>query len=266
MKLRKIKAFFFRGSDHFQRMLVIFIALLILNIFAIPVVYDLAHKNSGAENLYTASGKISSGETAHPASQDSSKTKKTVNASSASAYPFHKSSRDKNKNGIDDRTDMLQGAKKFLATKPQYKSKYYTGGYPTDHYGVCTDVVAAGFTNAGYDLRKMINSDVIAHPESYPEINVPDEDIDFRRVENQLVYFRRHLISLPTNVYKTDQWQGGDIVVFRGHIGVVSDKRNAKGIPYLLHLSYKGQKIYEVDELEKRYHSKKPIIGHFRLN
>ena len=52
------------------------------------------------------------------------------------------SSVDKDGDGLDDQSDMLQSVKEYLATNPQYKSKYYGTGYPDDEYGVCTDVVA----------------------------------------------------------------------------------------------------------------------------
>ena len=52
------------------------------------------------------------------------------------------SSVDKDGDGIDDQTDILQGAREYIATKPVYKSKYYSTGYPDDQYGVCTDLVA----------------------------------------------------------------------------------------------------------------------------
>lgn len=39
------------------------------------------------------------------------------------------SSVDKDGDGIDDQTDILQGARDYIATKPVYKSKYYNTGY-----------------------------------------------------------------------------------------------------------------------------------------
>lgn len=59
---------------------------------------------------------------------------------------------DKDKDGIDDQTDILNGVRKYIETKPKYKSKYYATGYSNDKYGVCTDVVAFGFLNAEYDF------------------------------------------------------------------------------------------------------------------
>ena len=32
-----------------------------------------------------------------------------------------------------------------------------------------------------------------------------------------------------------DAWQGGDIVNFEGRIGIVSDRRNRNGVPYVIH-------------------------------
>ena len=54
------------------------------------------------------------------------------------------SSVDKDNDGIDDQTDILNNVKEYIKTKPKYESKYYATGYPNDEYGVCTDVVANG--------------------------------------------------------------------------------------------------------------------------
>ena len=137
---------------------------------------------------------------------------------------FH-STVDKDGDGIDDQTDILQGVRDYIETKPVYKSKYYSTGYPDDQYGVCTDLVANALRSAGYDLMELVNEDVNAHPEEY-EIEEPDINIDFRRVNNLKVYFARTAIPLTTDIYDIDQWQGGDIVIFEKHIGIVSDKRN----------------------------------------
>ena len=125
---------------------------------------------------------------------------------------FH-STVDKDGDGIDDQTDILQGARDYIKTKPVYKSKYYSTGYPDDQYGVCTDLVANALQSAGYDLMELVNEDVNAHPDEY-EIEEPDINIDFRRVNNLKVYFARTAIPLTTDIYDISQWQGGDIVIF----------------------------------------------------
>lgn len=170
----------------------------------------------------------------------------------------YKSNIDKDEDGIDDQTDILKNAKEYVATKPIYKSKYYSNGYPDDEYGVCTDVVGFALLNTGYDIKTLLNEDVKNNKEFY-NIDVIDKNIDFRRVNNLYNYFKRNFISLTIDVNDIKNWQAGDIVVFEKHIGIISNKRNKKGIPYLIHNA--GGLFYEEDVI-KRY----KIIGHFRIN
>lgn len=172
-----------------------------------------------------------------------------------------KSSVDADQDGIDDQTDMLEGALDYIATSPKYKSKYYNTGYPDDGYGVCTDVVARSCLAAGYDLMELVQKDIAANPEDY-DIEKPDKNIDFRRVKNLKVYFENHAVSLTTDIHDIEKWQGGDIVVFKKHIGIVSDRRNKNGVPYLIHHNDPWQQEYEEDILEKC----NDITGHFRIS
>ena len=173
----------------------------------------------------------------------------------------YKSSVDKDGDGIDDQTDILNGVRAYIAKKPKYKSKYYANGYPDDEYGVCTDVVAFGLLNAGYDLKTLVNDDIKSNKSLY-DIDSPDENIDFRRVKNLNVFFENHALSLTTDVYDIKEWQGGDIVIFEKHIGVISDKRNKNGVPFVIHHANPYQKYYEEDILEKR----NDITGHYRIS
>lgn len=173
----------------------------------------------------------------------------------------YKSKVDKDNDGIDDQTDILQSVRNYIATRPKYKSKYYTVGYPDDEYGVCTDVVAQGLLGAGYDLRELVDLDRHNNSDGYFDEPI-DKNIDFRRVRNLNVYFKHTAISLTTDVSKIHQWQGGDIVVFKKHIGIVSDKRNKHGVPFVIHHAYPNQLNYEEDFLEYR----KDIIGHYRIS
>lgn len=77
------------------------------------------------------------------------------------------------------------------------------------------------------------------------------------------MFFSRNAKSLTTDIYDIAHWQGGDIVVFKSHIGIVSDKRNSKGVTYLIH--HGGQPIYEEDVLE-RYSRRGEIVGHYRYS
>jgi hypothetical protein len=168
---------------------------------------------------------------------------------------------DRDGDGIDDQVDILEGALNYIAAEPKYKSKYYQSGYPDDGYGVCTDLVASALKSAGYDIMTLVAEDIADNPDDY-EIEEPDINIDFRRVRNLKIYFEHTAISLPTDVDQTEEWQGGDIVVFKNHIGIVSDHRNVKGVPYVIHHNDAWQTAYEQDILEKR----DDIVGHYRIS
>ena len=173
----------------------------------------------------------------------------------------YKSTVDKDLDGVDDQTDILNSAKEYLDTRPIYESMYSVSGYPTNGYGVCTDVVAFALKGAGYDLMNLVNEDILANRELY-DIKDVDKRIDFRRVKNLLVYFKRHSESLTLDTDLIEQWQPGDIVVFSGHIGIISDKRNGKGVPFVLHHYSKLQVSYEEDILNRFG----KIVGHFRVS
>lgn len=173
------------------------------------------------------------------------------------------SSVDKDNDGIDDQTDILNNLRTYIAKKPKYKSKYYETGYPDDEYGVCTDVVANGLKDAGYDLKELVNEDIINNKEKY-NIEVIDKNIDFRRVRNLDVYLKNNSISLTKDLSQIEEWQGGDIIVFKDHIGIISDKRNKKGIPLLIHHANPLQVNYEEDVLE--LYGEDYIIGHYRIS
>lgn len=94
------------------------------------------------------------------------------------------------------------------------------------------------------------------------DIDAVDKNIDFRRVKNLKVYFDNNAISLTTDINEIEEWQGGDIVVFKKHIGIISDKRNRKGICFVIHHANPYQIYYEEDILEHR----DDIIGHYRIS
>lgn len=173
----------------------------------------------------------------------------------------YKSAIDKDNDGIDDQTDILKNTRKYIAKKPKYKSKYYETGYPNDNYGVCTDVVAFALLEAGYDLKELVNEDIKKNKELY-NIDIIDKNIDFRRVKNLQVYFKNNAISLTTDINDITAWQGGDIIIFKKHIGIVSDKRNKKGISFIIHHANPFQLYYEEDVLEKYT----DIVGHYRIS
>ncbi len=174
-----------------------------------------------------------------------------------------KSNADFDDDGIDDYTDIMLGARKDAENHPTYKSAYYSGGYPPDNEGVCTDVVWRAFKNAGYNLKDLIDEDIKNNIQAYPRVEGnPDPNIDFRRVPNLISFFTRNAMVLSTDLSQIADWQPGDIVTFeKNHVGIISDKRNKNGVPYLIHNG--GQKNREEDILEI-YSLYSEISGHFR--
>ena len=171
------------------------------------------------------------------------------------------SSVDYNKNGRDDYTDFLLGARRDAENKPTYDDSYFEGGYPPDDIGVCADVIWRAFKAAGYSLRDMVDKDVASDLTSYSSINKPDTNIDFRRVRNLKVFFSKYAISLTVDIDEIEEWQPGDIVIFGNntHIGIVSDRRNADGRPYIIHNG--GQENREED-----YLGKDEVTAHYRFD
>lgn len=172
-----------------------------------------------------------------------------------------KSPTDLNGNGTDDYTDMLLGARADAENHPKYNGKYWQNAYPPDDIGVCTDVVWRAFKNAGYCLRDMVDLDIAKRPEAYPNIEKADNNIDFRRVVNLKVYFDEYAQVLTTDTSKIAEWQPGDIVIFKEdqHIGIVSDKRNSDGEPYIIHNA--GQPKREEDYLKRA-----TVTSHYRFD
>ena len=174
---------------------------------------------------------------------------------------------DYNQNGIDDYTDILNGAKIDAKNKPKYVADSYTvGGYPSDDIGVCTDVIWRALKNAGYNLKDMIDKDISENISFYPATNgKQDKNIDFRRVRNLKVFFDRYAKVLTNDLSKKEEFQAGDIVIFGenyNHIGIISNLRNKNNVPYLIHNS--GQPKREENILEIADKLSK-ITGHYRF-
>mgnify|MGYP004668738585 CR=1 FL=1 len=171
-----------------------------------------------------------------------------------------KSTSDADGDGVDDYTDIKNGALDYIATAPVYGSKYYSGGYPDDGMGVCTEVIWNAFRAAGYDLKAMVDRDIAENPDAYPDIEKPDPNIDFRRVRNLRIFFERHAEVLTTEFRDPADWQPGDIVVFDpSHIGICSDKRNFRGVPYLIHHGNIEDGAVEADDMRWL-----KVAGHYR--
>jgi uncharacterized protein len=179
---------------------------------------------------------------------------------------------DYDNDGIKDLDDIIEGARKDAKNKPRYKSAYYSGGYPPDDEGVCTDTIWRALDNAGYNLKKMLDKDIKDNIKDYPRVNgKPDPNIDFRRVLNLIPFFKKYATNLTIkvklgNVKNLTEWQGGDIVVYGkpvNHIAIISDIRRKDGVPYIIHNGSPYTK--EEDALLYWHNNVSPIIHHFRF-
>ena len=159
---------------------------------------------------------------------------------------------------------LILGARKDALAMPEYISAYYSGGYPPDNEGTCTDLVWRAFKEAGILLKDLVDEDIKNNRSNYDHIKYRDPNIDFRRVQNLTVYFKNHAEVLTTDIYDTAEWKAGDIVVFGNdeHIGIVSDIRNDNDIPFLIHNN--DQPVREEDRLEYGYYTM-GITGHYRF-
>jgi uncharacterized protein YijF (DUF1287 family) len=181
--------------------------------------------------------------------------------------PDESSKVDKNQNGIPDPIDIVNSARKEAERKTIYKDAYYVGGYPPDGEGVCTDVIWRGFKGINVSIKDLIDKDIKENITQYKGINgKADPNIDFRRVLNQDVFFKKNCILLTTEFKQNDinnlkEWQPGDIIVFiegYEHIAIISDKRDEDGIPYVIHNSHPCASEAKLSW----FHN--PIHGHYR--
>ena len=195
---------------------------------------------------------------------------------------------------------ILEGAKKEIINKTKYntfllknyvKTNYKNGNkcqksiYPNGDidpkHGVCTDLVIRALRNADIDLQKDVYNDV-KNNLKYFGIKKADWNIDHRRVWMLQKYFKREYINLSTKLTKDNShWKPGDIIIWdigskeHLHIGIISDKRTKKNIPYAIHNMKDIPFIFPGKTVEQNVLSgpkffgfsvwKWKIIGHYRV-
>lgn len=152
-----------------------------------------------------------------------------------------------------------------LAYDPAYTRLAFPGGDVPRAIGVCTDVVIRAYRDAfGLDLQALVNADMRAAFGAYPKrwgLSTTDRNIDHRRVPNLQTFLARKGARLTVSSNPGD-WQPGDLFtsVIGGslpHIGIVSDRRSARGTPLVIHNI--GQGAREEDALFSY-----PLTGHYR--
>jgi uncharacterized protein YijF (DUF1287 family) len=172
---------------------------------------------------------------------------------------------------VVDHAKLVTDARSQIGVTLLYDSSYHRLAYPNGDVpplrGVCADVIVRALRAQHVDLQMLIHEDMQKHFSAYPQIwgaKTPDSNIDHRRVPNIRAFFTRAGKSLPITANKSD-YQPGDVVVWnlsgRGstpHIGIVSDKKSADGVPLVIHNIGWGTREEDILFDYK-------ITGHFRL-
>ncbi|MDQ7823057.1 MAG: DUF1287 domain-containing protein [Candidatus Eremiobacteraeota bacterium] len=158
---------------------------------------------------------------------------------------------------------LLSGARSNLGYA--YDSGYYAGGPPPRGHGACTDVLYYALKKVNVDLQDEIARDIARSPSRYPSRR--DRNIDYRWCPNLFVWFQRYARSLPVSVNgkALAGWKPGDIVFWSllrdgvaDHCGIISDSRNSRDVPLVIH-NFPPE--CTEDEVLERW----VIMGHFRL-
>lgn len=155
---------------------------------------------------------------------------------------------------------------KTLSYDPAYATMKYPGGDVPIEKGVCTDVVIRALrASLQMDLQKLVHEDMTAAFAQYPRqwgLRSPDSNIDHRRVPNLMRYFERQRYSLSV-ARKKEDYLPGDLVTCTvagrlPHIMVVSDRKDADGVPLVIHNIGRGAqeepRLFEF-----------PLTGHYRI-
>ncbi|WP_456393549.1 DUF1287 domain-containing protein [Nitratifractor sp.] len=164
-----------------------------------------------------------------------------------------------------DRQRFIEAARaqvgRTLIYDPAYVKLKFPGGDIPIVRGVCTDVLVRAFRAVGIDLQERIYHHKKAHSNVYRGLYYTDRldpNIDHRRVKNIQAY-------LAARGYRVrGAFRPGDIVVWKlpgsnlDHIGICSDRLNARGEPLIIHNVGAGAK--EEDVL-RSYR----IVDHFRV-
>lgn len=165
-------------------------------------------------------------------------------------------------------SDLPELARRQIGVTTKYDPSYAVipypmGDVPADR-GVCTDVIIRAFRVRGIDLQRAVHEDMARHFNAYPKhwgLKRPDRNIDHRRVPNLMTWFSRQGWKVSVTNEATD-YQPGDIVTCLvggtlPHIMIVSDRKNERGEPLVIHNIGGGTR-------EEEALFTFPLTGHYR--
>jgi len=190
---------------------------------------------------------------------------------------------DADNDGINDQKDIMQGAKNQLKNPARTirveegENNYFKNGDPPENLAISTDIIARAYLEAGFSLKDLVYEDIKDNFDRYPirEIwnrSFCDPNIDYRRIQNLEVYFKRNSIVLDIFFNALDEtnlnsWLPGDVVFFdmdgdgySDNAGIISDNTTRSGIPKAVFNYIDPGYTVENDILKE-----KVITGHYRF-
>ena len=168
----------------------------------------------------------------------------------------------------DFATDLALAAENRANHRVVYDPSYVRIDYPNGdvpaNTGVCTDVVIRSFRALGIDLQQLVHEDMKRNFRKYPKLwglSRPDSNIDHRRVPNLETFLTRQGAALPVTSDPAN-FLPGDVVTWRlpdnrPHMGIVSTRKGAGGVPLIAHNIGAGPKVEDMLFAFR-------INGHFR--
>jgi uncharacterized protein YijF (DUF1287 family) len=168
------------------------------------------------------------------------------------------------------KVSIVEAARAQVGKTVKYDGAYvvlaYPGGDVPIESGVCTDVVVRALrTSLTMDLQKLVHEDMAANFAAYPKnwgLKKADRNIDHRRVPNLMVFFKRKGWELKVTKTAADYAAGDLVTCLIGgklpHVMVVSDKKNAEGVPLVIHNIGAGAK-------EEQGLFAYEVTGHYRV-
>ena len=145
-----------------------------------------------------------------------------------------------------------------------------------DHLGNSADLLVRCLRKVRVDLQQLVHHDRVTEPKRYPTEHFtqkkPDKAMDHRRIAYLFAFARAFLPSAPIETEKPEDashFLPGDIVFwseggrdgFPGLAGIVTDRRNELGVPFVVTILQKEDRATD-DHLVDAW----PITGHFSLD
>lgn len=180
----------------------------------------------------------------------------------------------------DVQISLVTCADAQVARGVRFTRGYHPIGYPwgdiPDHLGTSLDVVIRCVRAVGLDLQQMLHYDRVGHPARYP-LSIwghapPDRSIDHRRMPNFYTFiqtFMDRFESLAQTPAHQARFWPGDIVFWSGKkrgeypamVGIVTDRRDARGTPLVVALAPDERRVTDHHRLTDW-----KITAHYRVD